>query len=151
MREGFLPPKTVIILLMHSYTLVCNNNNTLSLYLNECKLNYCNHFRCSFLRCNVISVWQVKRSWARKWGYNTELVEWLCASTGLSKDLRTRTTVGGPNTLGGSVIERVIYLIVLMCRVSPHIVRSCRACDVWVLSCYFTRRALRITPLIHLA
>jgi hypothetical protein len=33
----------------------------------------------------------------------TELVEWLCASTGLSKVRWTRTTVGGPNDLGGSV------------------------------------------------
>jgi hypothetical protein len=31
--EGFLPPKSVIIILMHSYTLDCNNNNTLSLCL----------------------------------------------------------------------------------------------------------------------
>jgi hypothetical protein len=43
MREGFLPPKFVIIILMHSCTLVCNNNTyTLSLYFNECKLSYCN-------------------------------------------------------------------------------------------------------------
>jgi hypothetical protein len=34
----------------------------------------------------------------------TELVELLCASTGLSEVLRTRISVGGPNTLGGSVI-----------------------------------------------
>jgi hypothetical protein len=34
---------------------------------------------------------------------DTELVEWLCASTGLSKVRWTRTTVGGPNNLGGSV------------------------------------------------
>jgi hypothetical protein len=32
----------------------------------------------------------------------TELVEWLCASTGLPKVHWTRTTVGGPNDLGGS-------------------------------------------------
>jgi hypothetical protein len=32
-----------------------------------------------------------------------KLVEWLCASTGLSEVLRTRTSVGGPNTLGGSM------------------------------------------------
>jgi hypothetical protein len=42
-REGFFPPGYVIIIL---YALVapwfCNNNNTLSLYLNECKLGYCN-------------------------------------------------------------------------------------------------------------
>jgi hypothetical protein len=44
-----------------------------------------------------------KRSWAKWWRYSTKLVEWLCASTLLSKVLRTRTTVGGPNTLGGSV------------------------------------------------
>jgi hypothetical protein len=34
---------------------------------------------------------------------DTELVESLCGSTGLSKVRRTRTTVGGPNDLGGSV------------------------------------------------
>jgi hypothetical protein len=33
----------------------------------------------------------------------TKLVEWLGASTWLSEVLRTRTSVGGPNTLGGSV------------------------------------------------
>ena len=32
MREGFLPPKFVIIILMHSYILVCNNYNTLSIF-----------------------------------------------------------------------------------------------------------------------
>jgi hypothetical protein len=41
MQEGFLPPKFVIIILMHSYTLVCNNYNTLSIF-DECKLSYCN-------------------------------------------------------------------------------------------------------------
>jgi hypothetical protein len=30
--RGFLPPKFVIIILMHSYTLVCNNYNTLSIF-----------------------------------------------------------------------------------------------------------------------
>jgi hypothetical protein len=34
---------------------------------------------------------------------DTELVESLCASTGLSKVRWTRTTVGGPNDLEGSV------------------------------------------------
>jgi hypothetical protein len=33
----------------------------------------------------------------------TELVKWLCASIGLTEVLRTRTSVGAPNTLGGSV------------------------------------------------
>jgi hypothetical protein len=32
MWEGFLPPKFVIIILMHSYTLGCNNSNTLSVF-----------------------------------------------------------------------------------------------------------------------
>jgi hypothetical protein len=31
MWEGFLPPRFVIIILMYSYTLVCNNYNTLSI------------------------------------------------------------------------------------------------------------------------
>jgi hypothetical protein len=34
---------------------------------------------------------------------DTKLVEWLCASTGLPKVHWKRTTVGGPNDLGGSV------------------------------------------------
>jgi hypothetical protein len=34
---------------------------------------------------------------------DTELVELLCASTGVSKVRWIRTTVGGPNDLGGSV------------------------------------------------
>jgi hypothetical protein len=33
----------------------------------------------------------------------TELAEWLLAPAWLSEILRTRTSVGGPNTLGGSV------------------------------------------------
>jgi hypothetical protein len=37
---------------------------------------------------------------------DTKLVELLCASTGLSKVHWTRTTVGGPNDLGGSVTTR---------------------------------------------
>jgi hypothetical protein len=34
---------------------------------------------------------------------DTELVKWSGASTGLSEVCWTRTTVGGPNDLGGSV------------------------------------------------
>ena len=34
---------------------------------------------------------------------HTELVKWLGASTGLSEVCWTRTTVGGPNDLGGSI------------------------------------------------
>jgi signal transduction protein with GAF and PtsI domain len=34
---------------------------------------------------------------------DTELVKWLCASKGLPKVHWTRTTVGVPNDLGGSV------------------------------------------------
>jgi hypothetical protein len=34
---------------------------------------------------------------------DTELVKWSGASTGLSEVCWTRTTVGGPNNLGGSV------------------------------------------------
>jgi hypothetical protein len=32
MREGFLPPRFVIIILMDSYTLACNNYNALSIF-----------------------------------------------------------------------------------------------------------------------
>jgi hypothetical protein len=41
MREGFLPPKSVIILL---YALLYPGNViiTISLYFGECKLSYCN-------------------------------------------------------------------------------------------------------------
>jgi hypothetical protein len=38
---------------------------------------------------------------------DTELVKWLCASTRLSKVHWTRTIVGGPNNLGGSVIAGI--------------------------------------------
>jgi hypothetical protein len=55
----------------------------------------------------VMSTWWVKRSWAIWWWYRwPNFVEWLCASTWLSEVLRTRTSVGGPNTLGGSVTKR---------------------------------------------
>jgi hypothetical protein len=37
MREGFLPPGFVIILLLHSYILLVYNNNTLPIF--ECKLS----------------------------------------------------------------------------------------------------------------
>jgi hypothetical protein len=38
---------------------------------------------------------------------DTELVEWLCASTGLSKVRWTRTAIGGPHDLWGSVTHKV--------------------------------------------
>jgi hypothetical protein len=41
-REGFLPPKFVIIILMHSYTPGFVITITLFLYLDECKLSYYN-------------------------------------------------------------------------------------------------------------
>jgi hypothetical protein len=40
----------------------------------------------------------------------TKLVKWLCTPAWLSEVLRTRTSVGGPNTLGGFV-TRVIFFI----------------------------------------
>jgi hypothetical protein len=45
----------------------------------------------------------VKRSWERKRNSDTELVKWSGAPAGLSEVRWTRTTVGGPNYLGGSV------------------------------------------------
>jgi hypothetical protein len=42
---------------------------------------------------------------------DTELVEWLGASTGLSEVRWTRTTVGGPNDLGGSITSRSVYIL----------------------------------------
>jgi hypothetical protein len=38
---------------------------------------------------------------------DTELVKWSGASTGLSEVCWTRTTVGGPNDLGGSIIASI--------------------------------------------
>jgi hypothetical protein len=38
---------------------------------------------------------------------DTELVNWSGASTGLSEVYWTRTTVGGPNDLGGSVTQSI--------------------------------------------
>jgi hypothetical protein len=38
---------------------------------------------------------------------DTELVKWSGASTGLSEVCWTRTTVGGPNDLGGSVTSGI--------------------------------------------
>jgi hypothetical protein len=42
---------------------------------------------------------------------DTELVEWSGASTGLSEVRWTRTTVGGPNDLGGSITEVRLLLV----------------------------------------
>jgi hypothetical protein len=45
----------------------------------------------------------VKRSWERKRNSDTELVKWSGAPAGLYEVRWTRTTVGGPNYLGGSI------------------------------------------------
>jgi hypothetical protein len=45
----------------------------------------------------------VKCSWERKRNSDTELVKWPGAPAGLSEVCWTRTTVVGPNYLGGSV------------------------------------------------
>ena len=45
----------------------------------------------------------MKRSWERKRNSDTEPVKWSGAPAGLSEVRWTRTTVGGPNYLGGSV------------------------------------------------
>jgi hypothetical protein len=51
--RSFLPPRFVIILLLHSYILLVCNNNTLSVF--ECKLSYCNCFRLFVppMCCNI--------------------------------------------------------------------------------------------------
>jgi hypothetical protein len=42
---------------------------------------------------------------------NTELVKWSGAPTGLSEVRWTKTTVGGPNDLGGSITRSVSLAI----------------------------------------
>jgi hypothetical protein len=51
----------------------------------------------------------VKRSWERKRNSDTELIKWSGARAGLSEVRWTRTIVGGPNYLGGSVIMFKVY------------------------------------------
>jgi hypothetical protein len=80
---------------------------TLCIFLFECKLYYCNPFRSfsTLIMCNVCMM-----GWALLGDMMTiqitELTESLCTPAWLSEVRRTRTSVGGPNTLGGSVIAR---------------------------------------------
>jgi hypothetical protein len=97
-------------------SLFCNNNlcthntwycNKYSLYIfYECKVSYCNPLLLilySDYVCNVCVMGEELLG-DMMMIQKTKLVKWLCASTWLFEDLRTRTSVGGPNTLGGSVI-----------------------------------------------
>jgi hypothetical protein len=82
--------------------------NTLSIFY-ECKLCYCNpsSYSHSDYVCNVCVMGKALLG-DMMTIQKTDLVEWLCSSTWLSEVLRTRTTVGGPNTLGGSVTTRAL-------------------------------------------
>jgi hypothetical protein len=96
-------------------SLLCNNKlctRTLGVVINnlfifyECKLSYCNPLPLilySDCGCNVCVMGEALLGDIMMIQM-TELVEWLCTSTWLSMVLRTRTYVGGPNTLGGSMI-----------------------------------------------
>jgi hypothetical protein len=105
-------------------SLVCNNtlctlntrycnNNTLSIFY-ECKLSIVICFRLFFppMWCNVCVMGEALLGGMRLI-QKTELVKWLCASIWLSEVLRTRTFVGGPNTLGGFVTQPSPELYVL--------------------------------------
>jgi hypothetical protein len=90
---------------MHSDTRCCNKYPFYIFY--ECKLCYCNPSAYSYSDyvCNVCVMGEALLG-NMMMIQLTELVEWLWASTWVSEVLRTRTTVGGPNTLGGSVTGR---------------------------------------------
>jgi hypothetical protein len=89
------------------------------------------------------------RTW--RWRYNTELVKWLCASTGLSKVLGTRTTVGGPNTLGGSVTITLVKICLILSTLDIYqyivqqiVLNSIRDLFIW-FSFYFRSNSKVIT------
>ena len=99
--RGFcLPGYVIIILSTLIFVLVCNKYYYV-LLLN--KLSYCNCFRISVssMYCNVCVTGETLLGKVKN--VDTELVKWSGAPAGLSKVRWTRTTVGGPNDLGGSV------------------------------------------------
>jgi hypothetical protein len=68
---------------------------------------------CNICMTGETFLGQVKNS-------DTKLVKWSSASTGLSEVHWTRTTVGGPNNLGGSVT----LIIIIMQTIKVYIVFS---------------------------
>jgi hypothetical protein len=100
-ERGFYLPGYVIIILRTLIVVLVYNKYYSFLLLN--KASYCNCFRIfvPLMYCNVCVTGEtllgkVKNS-------DTELVKWSGAPTGLSEVRWTRTTVGGPNDLEGSV------------------------------------------------
>jgi hypothetical protein len=106
--RGFCLPGYVIIILTNLiFALVCNKYYSF-LLLN--KVSYCNCFRifvppmyCNFCVTGETLLGKVRNS-------DTELVKWSGAPAGLSKVCWTRTTVGGPNDLGGSVTAYMVHI-----------------------------------------
>jgi hypothetical protein len=99
-RVFCLPGYVIIILCPLIFVLVCNKYYSF-LLLN--KVSYCNCFRIfvPLMYCNVCVTGETLLGKVRN--TDTELVKWLGAPAGLSEVRWTRTTVGGPNDLGGSV------------------------------------------------
>jgi hypothetical protein len=101
-----LPGYVIIILSTLIFVLVCKKYYSF-LLLN--KVSYCNCFRIFVppMYCNVCVTGETLLGKVRN--SDTELVKWSGAPAGLSKVRWTRTTVGGPNDLGGSI---TVYPIV---------------------------------------
>jgi hypothetical protein len=99
--RGFcLPGYVIIILSTLIFVLVCNKYYSF-LLLN--KVSYCNCFRIFVppMYCNVYVTGETLLDKVRN--SDIELVKWSGAPAELSEVRWTRTTVGGPNDLGGSV------------------------------------------------
>jgi hypothetical protein len=99
--RGFcLPGYVIIILCTLIFVLVYNKYYSFLLFN---KVSYCNCFRIFVppMYCNVCVTGETLLGKVRN--SDTELVKWSGAPAGLSKVRWTRTTVGGPNDLGGTV------------------------------------------------
>jgi hypothetical protein len=133
--RGFCIPGYVIILLSTLiFVLVCNKYYS-SLLLN--KLSYCNCF-CIFvppMYCNVCVTGETLLGKVRS--SDTELVKWSGAPTGLFEVRWTRTTISGPNDLGGSVTEflPIIYIRRFGSRRGTHELKQMRSSWIfWTMS-----------------
>jgi hypothetical protein len=65
------------------------------------------------MNCNVCVTGETLLGKVKK--FDTELVKWSGAPAGLSEVHWTRTTVGGPNYLGGSVTFRPRLSAAMLC------------------------------------
>jgi hypothetical protein len=99
--RGFCLPGYVIIILSTLIFVLVYNKSYFFLLLN--KVSYCNCFRVFVppMYCKVCVMGETLLGKVRN--SDTELVKWSGAPEGLSEVRWTRTTVGGPNDLGGSV------------------------------------------------